>query len=161
MNSEWGHRPSPTDGKPITTKDIKSALLGYSPIGCLRPKEMIEDVVGWFYDPPARRNGRSRHDHLWGDWYVDDGGGSRKKVVNTARENRRLASSKSRECAARSKRESSLERLSRYLSEHPLESKRSACKELGMSRSTVTKYWPEACAAAGVADVRTGNHRPF
>lgn len=161
MDSEWGHKPSPTDGKPITQQDIKSALSGYNPIGCLRPKEMIEDVLGWSYGPSAKRNGRNRHEHLWEDWYVEDVDGSQKKVVNTARENRRLASSKSRDCAASVKRESSLRRLSNYLQEYPSASKRSACKELSMSRTTVTKYWGEACEAAGVADVRTGNHRPF
>ncbi len=161
MDSEWGRKPSPTDGKPITSKDVRSALLGYNPIGCLRPKEMIEDVVGWSYGPPAKRNGRNRHDHLWGDWYVEDDDGAFKPVINTARENRRLASSKSRACAAKSRRESSIDRLCRYLTKNPLASKRSACKELSMSFSTVTKYWAEACAAAGVADVRTGNHRPF
>ena len=161
MDSEWGHKPSPTDGKPITAADVKSALSGYNPIGCLRPREMIEDVVGWSYNPPAKRNGRKRHEHLWEDWFVEDEDGTRKKVVNTARENRRLASSKSRDCAAMAKQESSLGRLSSYLEKNPFASKRSACKDLRMSRTTVTKYWPEACRTAGVADVRTGNHRPF
>lgn len=161
MDSEWGHKPSPTDGKPITAKDVKSAMLGYNPIGCLRPREMIEDVVGWSYNPPAKRNGRTRRDHLWGDWRVEDGDGKLRPVVNTARENRRLASAKSRDCAAKGKRESSLNRLCCYLAKNPLASKRTACKELSMSFSTVTKYWEDACAAAGVPDVRTGNHRPF
>lgn len=161
MDSEWGHKLSPTDGKPITSKDVKAALLGYNPIGCLRPREMIEDVVGWFYNPPAKRNGRKRRDHLWGDWYVKDKDGSFKQVVNIARDNRRLASEKSRDCAAKTKRESSIERLSAYLAEHPASSKRAACAALGMSRTTVTKYWSTACSDAGVADVRTGNHNPI
>lgn len=161
MNSEWGHKPSPTDGKPITTKDIKSALLGYNPIGCLRPRWLVEDIVGWSYSPSAKRNGRSRRDHLWGDWTVESDDGTLTPVVNTARENRRLASGKSRACAAKVKQESSLERLVGYLVDDPFASKRSACKDLGMSRTTVTKYWPTACEAAGIADVRTGNHCPF
>lgn len=161
MESEWGHKPSPTDGKPITSADVKSALKGYNPIGCLRPKEMIEAALGWSYGPTAKRNGRTRHAHLWEDWFVKDEDGSQREVVNTARDNRRFASSKSRACAAAVKRESSLSRLSGFLKEHPSASKRSACKDLSMSRSTVTKYWGQACEKAGVADVRTGNHRPF
>ncbi len=161
MNSDWGRKPSPTDGGPITSKDIKSAMLGYNPIGALRPRWMVEDVVGWSYDPPAKRNGRNRRDHLWSDWYVEGSDGSIKQVVNTARDNRRLASAKSRGCAAKSKRESSIKRLGAFLADHPAASKRAACTALGMSRTTVTKYWEAACAAAGVADTRTGNHRPF
>ena len=161
MNSEWGRKLSPTDGKPITRQDVKSALKGYNPLGCLRPKEMIEDVVGWSYSPSAKRNGRNRKDHLWADWYIKDEDGSYKKVVNTARDNRRLASVKSRDCAAKVKHDSSIERLSRYLSEHPRASKRAACNDLGMSRTTVTKYWSKACSDASIEDTRTGNHRPF
>lgn len=161
MDSEWGRKPSPTDGRPITTKDIKSAMLGYNPIGCLRPRWMIEDIVGWSYSPSAKRNGRNRRDHLWGDWTVEADDGTLTPVVNTARENRRYASGKSRACAAKARRESSLERLVGYLTDSPFASKRSACKDLGMSRTTVTKYWPAACEAAGIVDVRTGNHRPF
>jgi hypothetical protein len=160
MDSEWGHKPSPTDGKPITNKDIKSAMLGYNPIGCLRPKWLVEDIVGWSYSPSAKRNGRNRRDHLWGDWTVEGDDGTLTPVVNTARENRRLALGKSRACAAKVRRESSLERLVGYLVDDPFASKRSACKDLGMSRTTVTKYWPAACEAAGIADVRTGNHNP-
>ena len=33
--------------------------------------------------------------------------------------------------------------------------------DLGMSRTTVKKHWLSACGAAGIADVRTGNHNPF
>ena len=161
MDSEWGHKPSPTDGKPITNKDIKSAMLGYNPIGCLRPKWLVEDIVGWSYSPSVKRNGRNRRDHLWGDWTVEGDDGTLTPVVNTARENRRLALGKSRTCAAKVRRESSLARLTCYLADNPLASKRSACKDLAMSRTTVTKYWPTACEAAGIADVRTGNHNPF
>ena len=149
MNSEWGQKPSPTDGKPITNRDVKSAMLGYNPIGCLRPKELIEDIVGWTYNPPAKRNGRNRKTHLHGTW-IDETG---QKIPNKCRMMREASLAMNRE-------NSSVTRLSEWLAKNPLGSKRSACIDLGMSRSTVTKYWSKACDVAGVADVRTGNHRP-
>lgn len=62
---------------------------------------------------------------------------------------------------AKKRRASAIDRLAAYLSACPLASKRSACSALGMSLSTVTKYWADACAAAGVEDTRSGNHCPF
>lgn len=153
MNSEWGHKPSPTDGKPITSKDIKSAMLGYNPIGCLRPKELIEDIVGWSYNPPARRNGRDRKTHLNGEWLDESG----KRMPNKCKTMREASLAMKHESVSDDK----IARLSDWLKKNPAGSKRAACKDLGMSRTTVTRYWPTACEAAGIADVRTGNHCPF
>lgn len=153
MNSEWGHKPSPTDGKPITSKDIKSAMLGYNPIGCLRPKELIEDIVGWSYNPPAQRNGRDRKTHLNGEWLDESG----KRMPNKCKTMREASLAMKHESVSDDK----VARLSDWLKKNPAGSKRAACKDLGMSRTTVTKYWPAACEAAEIADVRTGNHRPF
>lgn len=153
MDSEWGHKPSPTDGKPITNRDIKSAMRGYNPIGCLRPKELIEDIVGWSYNPPSRRNGRDRSTHLNGEWF--DGNGNR--TPNKCKTMREASLAMKRDFVADSK----ITALSDWLTKNPTGSKRAACQSLGMSRSTVTKYWGRACDRAGVADVRTGNHSPL
>lgn len=160
LGTDWAKKKG-HDGKEFTEKDVKSALRGYNPLGALRPKEELESCLTWRYGPSAKRNGRTRHEHLWGDWVVVGEDGTSTPVVNTARENRRLASGKSRTCSASARRESSLERLTRYLADSPLASKRSACKDLSMSLTTVSKYWQEACERAGVADTRSGNHRPF
>lgn len=141
MDSEWGRKPSPSDGHPITNKDIKSAMKGYNPIGCLRSKEIIEELVGWRFGPPAKRNGRTRMEHLQTD--------PRSYCVYV----RKLHYEE--QAAGKGKR------LAEFLAENPSASKRAACKALGMSRTTVTKYWAEACAAAGVEDTRSGNHSPF
>lgn len=155
LGTEWASKAS-KDGKPLGKDDVSAALRGYNEFGALRSRELLERHLGWEYAPPSRRNGRSRHDHLWGDWYVEDSDGELVPVVNTARGNRELAL----KTQAKKRRRSAVERLADYLREHPSASKRRACGELGMSRSTAGKYWAEACEAAGVDDTRSGNHNP-
>lgn len=154
LNTDWARKVS-KDGKPFGKEDIAAAMRGYNELGSLRSRELLEHHLGWEYAPAQKRNGRSRRDHLWGDWFVENDGDF-VPVINTARANRALA----QEHLAKKRKQSSVERLSAYLSEHPTASKRSACTELGMSRTTVLKYWDEACKTAGIADVRSGNHNP-
>lgn len=146
--SDWGHRVS-KDGKPVTDADIRSAMRGYNPIGAMRHRPILEDYLCWQYNPPPKRNGRTRKEHLWGDWFDEDG----TPEVNTARENRRLA-------ASAKKKRRAIDSLADYLTSSPNASKRECCRVLSMSASTVTKYWSQACEAAGVEDVRSGNHSP-
>ncbi len=156
LGTEWASKAS-KDGKPLEKDDVSAALRGYNELGALRSRELLERHLGWEYAPSAKRNGRSRHDHLWGDWYVEDSDGELVPVVNTARGNRELAL----KTQAKKRRRIAVERLADYLREHPSASKRRACVELGMSSSTVGKYWAEACETAGVADVRSGNHNRY
>ena len=155
LETDWAREVS-KDGLPLRQADVNAAMKGYNELGALRSREMLEHHLGWSFAPPAKRNKRSRKDHLWSDWYVKDVDDELVPVVNTARENRVLAQ---RQMAKKRKR-SAVERIAAHLSEHPRASKRSVCEELGMSRSTVTKYWAESCEVAGVEDVRTGNHCP-
>lgn len=157
MNSEWGRKPSPTDGKPINSKDIKAAMRGYNPIGCLRPKEVAEELLGWSFGPAAKRNGRTRREHLQADnWLEEQKDGSVKRVPNKARTGREEALRLKREDVAESKTRA----LADFLTSNPRASKRWAAKELHMSPPTVQKYWVRACEVAGIEDVRTGNHSP-
>lgn len=157
MASEWGRRVSPSDGKPINGQDLKSAMKGYNPIGCLRPKEVAERLLGWEFGPAQKRNGRTRKDHLRSPfWTEDQGDGSTKRVPNKARVNREAALALSREDTAQGK----VSQLSEFLSGKPWASKRLAAKELHMSPPTVQKYWEDACERAGIEDSRTGNHSP-
>lgn len=152
MNSEWGRKPSPTDGRPITQQDVRSAMRGYNPIGCLRPREITESLVGWSYGPPEKRNGRTLVEHLHGEWHNEDG----RAIPNKCKTMRDAALSMRREQIAESKTEA----LASLLKDNPSSSKRQASKELHMSLSTVQKYWRDACAAAGIEDARSGNHSP-
>lgn len=154
LGTEWAERLG-HDGKPLEKSDVKAAMRGWNKLGALRPRDQLESRLQWKYGPPAKRNGRKQKDHLWGDWEKN---GS--PVVNTAKENRRLASHRSRDAAAATRKRSSLEKLSGYLADCPSASKRECSRDLGMSLSTVTKYWQAACEAAGVEDTRTGNHDP-
>ena len=51
-------------------------------------------------------------------------------------------------------------KLQRYLREHPDSTQVQAERELGVTRKTLRKYWPQACMLAGIEDTRTGNHDP-
>lgn len=155
LSTEWAKKPG-NDGKPLGESDVKSAMRGWNRLGALRPREQLEDRLQWSYAPSAKRNGRSRHEHLWDDWYVEDSDGDLIPVVNTARENRKLAQRQ----MSKKRGRLAVERLGEFLSEHPDASKRQAAKELHMSPPTVQKYWAEACAVAGVEDTRSGNHDP-
>lgn len=158
LDTPWAAEQS-KDGKPLQLSDVRAALSGYNELGALRPRQMLENRLKWSYGPPQKRNGRNRHDHLWADWFREDENGVT-PVVNTARENRRLASTKSRSSAADAKKRSAVNRLSDFLASNPRASKRSACSALHMSMSTASKYWVEACQIAGVPDERSGNHNP-
>lgn len=155
LETDWAREVS-KDGLPLRLSDVNAAMKGYNELGALRSREMLEHHLGWSFAPPAKRNNRSARDHLWGDWYVQDEDGDMTPVVNTARENRRLAQSQ----MAKKRKRGAVERIASCLSENPNVSKRKVCDKLGMSRSTVTKYWAESCKAAGVDDVRSGNHCP-
>ncbi|OUP06145.1 hypothetical protein [Collinsella sp. An2] len=158
MNSEWGRRPSPTDGKPINSRDVNSAIKGYNPIGCLRPTEVAEELLGWSFGLKAKRNWRTRKEHLQADyWLEEQGDGSVKRVPNKARTGREEALRLRREDVAESK----VRKLAEFLMAHPQASKRWAAKELHMSPPTVQKYWAGACESAGIKDVRSGNHSPI
>lgn len=156
LETDWAREVS-KDGKPLGKSDVVAAMRGYNELGALRSRELLEHHLGWEYAPSAKRNGRSRHDHLWSDWHIENEDGEQVPVVNTARENRKLA----QETLAKKRMKNSVERLAEFLASHPSSSKRFACQELSMSRSTVTKYWEKACSAAGIADMRTGNHNPY
>ena len=155
LGTDWAHKAS-KDGKPLGKDDVNAAMRGYNELGALRSRELLEHHLGWEYAPATKRNGRSRHDHLWGDWYVEDADGELVPVLNTARGNRELALT----VQAKKRRRGAVERLSDYLREHPTASKRRACKDLSMSPPTATKYWVAACEAAGIEDTRSGNHNP-
>ena len=139
LGTEWAKKPG-NDGKPLGELDVKSAMRGWNRLGALRPREQLEDRLQWKYGPSAKRNGRSRQEHLQTD----------PKSYCVYMRNIHYE-----EQAAEKEK-----RLSDYLLANPTASKRSACTDLGMSRSTVTKYWAAACAAAGVEDTRSGNHNP-
>ena len=155
--SDWGRKLS-KDGKPVNDADIRSAIRGYNPIGAIRHRDISEEYLSWRFNPPQPRNGRSRQEHLWGEWHDEAGN----EILNKAKAARQfVVKNPGGRPLAKKRRASAIDRLTAYLAAHPLASKRSACAELGMSRSTVTKYWADACAAAGVEDTRSGNHCPF
>lgn len=157
MDSDWGRKPSPSDGHPITARDIRSAMKGYNPIGCLRSREIIEELVGWSFGPSVKRNGRKRREHLQADnWFEKQDDGTVKRIPNKARTGREEALRLRREDVAEAK----TKKLSEFLAANPMASKRQATKALGMSMTTVSKYWSSACESAGIKDTRTGNHSP-
>lgn len=157
MESDWGREAS-KDGKPVNMDDIRSAMKGYNPLGVLRPRATAEEYLSWKFGPPQRRNGRTRKQHLWGRWYDGDG----REVLNKAKAGRDFAiKNPDGRPLAKKRREESVEKLADYLRSNPSASKRAACDDLHMSRTTVTKYWGDACSLAGVQDTRSGNHRPF
>lgn len=49
----------------------------------------------------------------------------------------------------------SMSKLAEYLAEHPDATKNAAARDLGMSKSTVSRHWRMACAGAGVEDKRS------
>lgn len=132
LGTEWAKKPG-NDGKPLGESDVKSAMRGWNRLGALRPREQLEDRLQWKYGPSAKRNGRSMQDHL---------------ALNA----RPIHSAK-----AKAKGEYL---LTTHLRKYPLSSKSQAARSTGLSRPTVQKYWAAACAAAGVDDVRSGNHDP-
>lgn len=157
MDSDWGRKPSPSDGHPITMRDVRSAMKGYNPIGCLRSREIIEELVGWSFGPSVKRNGRKRKEHLQADnWFERQDDGSVKRIPNKARTGREEALRLRHEDVAEEK----TRRISEFLNANPMASKRAASKALGMSMTTVQKYWAKACELAGIEDRRTGNHSP-
>lgn len=155
LDTEWAKKPG-NDGKPLGKLDVKSAMKGWNRLGALRPRDQLEDRLQWNYGPSAKRNGRNSRGHLWDDWYIEDADGDLIPVVNTARENRKLAQRQ----MGKKRGRLAVERLGEFLSEHPDASKRQAARDLRMSPPTVQKYWLAACIAAGIEDVRSGNHDP-
>ena len=149
--SDWGRRVS-SDRQPVTRKDVLAALKGYCPLGTLRPKEQVESLLAWDYGPSQPRNGRNRAEHLWGMWTDADG----REVPNRCKVMRDASLAVERKSRAAGK----VGALAEWLRLNPDGSKRAACRELGMSASTVIKYWLEACTEADVEDTRTGNHSP-
>lgn len=148
----WAKKAGVKSMRPLEKADVMKALKSYNVLGALRPREQIEYRLGWEFGPSAKRNGRDRRTHLWGDWTSESG----TPQVNVARENRKLAG----EAAAKRQKRDKVSQLASWLESNPCGSKRSACAELHMSRTTVTKYWSDACNLAGIKDVRTGNHGP-
>ena len=149
LDTAWAQKRG-SDGETLGKHDVKSAMRGYRDLGVLRDRGQIEALLQWSYAPPQKRNGRTRRDHLWGEWINDDG----RREVNTAKANRELAWAD----AMDERRVSKIDALTVYLSEHPDASKRAAARDLHMSPPTVQKYWAEACSRAGIADTRSGNH---
>lgn len=149
LGTSWAAKLS-TDRNPLQMKDIKNAMEGYNELGALRPRAALERRLEWSYGPPQKRNGRTRQEHLWGEWKKEDG----VVEVNTAKANRELSH-------AHGNRKRCLDRLAQHLKKEPSSTKRAACVALGMSATTVVKYWQEACEIAGVADIRSGNHSPM
>lgn len=140
LDTDWAREVS-KDGLPLQESDVRAAMRGYNRLGALRPREMLEHRLQWSYGPPAKRNGRTRDQHLQSD--------PLSPCVAI------------REATFRVRAEAKAGNIAAYLAENPSASKNSVCKALGMSKTTVSKYWLEACEKAGVADTRSGNHRPF
>lgn len=128
MMSPLGQKRSSRDGKGITDHDIKSALKSYKPLGALRHRDKQEVLLGWSFAPPAKRNHRTRSEHL-------------EKVHDQRRFSTEM-------------------KLVRYLQKNPTATQAQAERELGVTRKTLRKYWPEACRIAQIEDTRTGNHSP-
>lgn len=119
-------------GTPLSNRDVRNALLGYT-ANNWQTRNSIVSTLG--FDPfgdPAKRNGRSRSDHLT-------------NVANPAR----IAILRKRNLSA----------IIAALEEDPRASKRSVAKMTGISYPTVIKYWKEACRELGIEDTRSGNHR--
>lgn len=151
LGTEWAKKVS-HDGLPLRKEEVKDAMKGYCALGALRPRHVLEGRLEWQYGPPAKRNGRDTRTHLRGEWLDEDGNRTFNKCKLVREE-----ALKSRFENLRSKKTAEIAQL---LSENPSATKRQACAELGMSATTVTKYWADACCLAGVDDVRTGNHSP-
>ncbi len=152
LDTEWAHRKG-HDRKSLSKRDVKNALLGYSPLGALRTREALEARLTWSYAPPAPRNHRDRKTHLHGRWFIEKSG-IQTEMPNKCKMMREATHSMNNKSR-------SVQRLAHWLESNPKGSKRAACEALHMSRQTVTKYWKEACAKAGVEDTRSGNHNPY
>lgn len=120
-------------GTPLTLRDVRNALLGYTPENW-QTRNSICSILGFdpFGDPP-KRNGRSRADHL-------------AHVANPAR-------------SAKMKK-SALDAIIKCLKADPGASKRAISLTSGVSYTTVSKYWVEACDILGIEDCRSRYHGP-
>lgn len=118
-------------GTPLTQRDVRNALLGYTPENW-QTRNSISSILGFdpFGDPP-KRNGRARADHL-------------ALVANPAR-------------SAKMK-ENALNAIVECLRSDVGASKRSISLKSGVSYTTVSKYWAEACDILGIEDTRSGFH---
>lgn len=63
LETDWAKRKG-SDGRGLSKRDIKAAMTGWKDLGTLRKRELQEELLGWSYAPPAKRNGRTRRDHL-------------------------------------------------------------------------------------------------
>lgn len=64
MESPVGLKRSKRDGKGITEQDVQAALKSYAPLGALRHRDKAEELLGWKFGAPAKRNRRTREEHL-------------------------------------------------------------------------------------------------
>lgn len=140
LDTDWAREIS-KDGLPLQESDVRAAMRGYNQLGALRPREMLEHRLKWVYGPPAKRNGRTREQHLQSDPL------SPCVAVRNA--------------VFKVRAEAKVGQIAAYLAENPRASKNSTCRALGMSKTTVAKFWKEACSVAGVDDTRSGNHSPL
>ena len=108
---------------PLSVRDIKNALSGYKKENWQTRGSVCRTLGFDPFDEPAKRNGRTIDDHL--------------------REVARPALADKRHRAA-------VEKIALMLEKSPNVSKAEICRECHMSRSTVLKYWQEACDVAGV-----------
>lgn len=151
LGTDWAKKKG-HDGNEFTEKDVRSALRGYNPLGALRDREELESRLTWQYGPPAKRNGRDQQTHLHGKWF--EGG---REVPNKCK----IMREEAQKYKFSSRADEKASKIGAWIESNPKGSKRAASKELGMSLTTVSKYWQAACERAGVADTRSGNHRPF
>lgn len=112
LDTSWAHLGNP----PLTAKEIESALKGYKESN-IRSKKGIIDVLGFDpFLPPAKRNGRTRSEHL--QVYVPQ---QRKKKLHD--KNVALIAH-ARQAGATTKAE--------------------VARQTGLSYPTVLKYWEES-----------------
>lgn len=123
LGTDWAAKHS-TDGKPLSKEDIEAAMRGYNELGALRTRDQLESLLKWSYNPPAKRNGRTREEHL----------------AKVARPIRKAFIDAGRTDVVGGGRPTKESEIKEYATEHPGANHSQIAEALGVSRTTVVKW---------------------
>ena len=122
----------------VRKEEIDSAIKMYNERAIDVPRERTEDWLGWKYIG-SKRNGRTRHEHLWDEYWAYNGSDLPK--VNICRMNRELALQHMRIKGEIKGAPTKQEQIKQWRKEHPDGRKVDCQRELGISKPTVLKWW--------------------
>ena len=124
---------------PFTDADCLAALECYDDRYRTFPIRDIEKIAG-ISIPRNKRNGRRQGEHLQADYWKNEKG---RREVNPCKQNRELALQDMRENGEIKGRPTAEQKVAAYRAEHPEASVSAVARALGLSRTTVYKWWKE------------------